>query len=408
MLSQADVHESIARYEELLQRAKIYRNALADLAKASNGLGAALEDCSRGKGLLDELREPLTNASGVQFLIANHQNILSDTFYRTYEIPLRDALETFVVDAEQRREEYGVELARKKKQLNECERKHLKLAQRRTRGLGEFREALQEMTTLADSMDKLKRDYSWSMLDEHREAWQRVATRSNVVLKATLQLYGAVANKGEQLEWSLVGVEDPWAAEGAQQRPSILPRPQSPRHTTPAADAGLFASLLGNVEDEPAQQRIEEHVDEQRRLIVTPAAIRRPMSRGSARSRSRQLVPTAAALEGPPLAPFEDAEEPPTPTLVLSQDVSPRRRQQQMSSTPSRPTTRASGQDTTPRKKQPPSQQQLPPPKFLSSRSSGSASATDEAANASATLAKHSERPFDDVPADVEIWQDSP
>ena len=432
-ISQSDVAESIARYEELLQRARQYRNALADLAKASNGLGSALEDCGRGKGL-EEMSEALGNAAGVQYLIANHQNVLSDTFYRTYEIPLRDNLETFVNETEERRETYCQELAAKKKLLSEREKRHLKLAQRKNRGLTEFREALREMTVLADDMDKLKQDFVFVQGEEHRASWRRVSTRSNIMLKATLQLYGAVASKSEQLEWALVGTPDPWTMElpGQEGRRSgddifaILPphtiqaRPQSPmpQSIVNGPEASLFASLLGNVQDDNVEARVQQHVQDQQRLkhrytqstvadqrgtlgrghvhgstvrsltssgdhrdheasfftlhgngpnLGTPA-MKRPASRGSARSRSRQLIQTAP-LSAPPetplgyidghdavvvvdggeldgdKSPFQDAEE---PAAQQPCEPSPRRRNQLSGSTrsrlgtPSRPTTKGS------------------------------------------------------------------
>lgn len=430
-ISQSDVAESIARYEELLQRARQYRNALADLAKASNGLGSALEDCGRGKGL-EEMSEALGNAAGVQYLIANHQNVLSDTFYRTYEIPLRDNLETFVNETEERRETYRQELATKKKLLSEREKRHLKLAQRKNRGLTEFREALREMTVLADDMDKLKQDFVFVQGEEHRASWRRVSTRSNIMLKATLQLYGAVASKSDQLEWALVGTPDPWTMEmpGQEGRRSgddifaILPphtiqaRPQSPmpQSVVNGPEASLFATLLGSVQDDNIEARVQQHVQDQRRMKhrytqsnatdgrqvlgrehVGPAtvhsltgsreirdateasfftlhgnqpnlgtpAMKRPASRGSARSRSRQLVHTVP-LSAPPetplghvedvadatgetdKSPFQDADEPAPTASAPAGEPSPRRRNQLSGSTrsrlgtPSRPTTKGS------------------------------------------------------------------
>ncbi|ORY83180.1 hypothetical protein BCR37DRAFT_346864, partial [Protomyces lactucae-debilis] len=194
VLSPDDIQYSISAYEVLLTTAKAYRNALATLAQTANAFGAALESCARLKGV-DDASEGLLSAAGLHFLIANHQSVLSDTVYRSYEIPLRENLESFVLDAGQRREEYLRELARRKKMLAEREKKHIALAHRNKRSLGEFRAALSDLTMLADDIDKLKSDYFFTSLGSHNDTWHRVSSRSGIVCKAELQLYSAIGQK---------------------------------------------------------------------------------------------------------------------------------------------------------------------------------------------------------------------
>jgi hypothetical protein len=251
VLSPDDIQASITAYEILLTTAKAYRNALATLAQTANAFGAALESCARLKGV-DEASEGLLSTAGLHFLIANHQSVLSDTVYRSYEIPLRENLESFIQDAGQRREAYLAELGRRKKLLAEREKKHLALAHRNKRSLSEFRTALNDLTMLADDIDKLKSDYFFTSLGSHHETWHRVATRSGIVCKAELQLYSAIGHKQECMMPFLRGIVDPWEAEARSgddlfsivPPQEILARPQSPSHET-----GLFASLLGTLHE---------------------------------------------------------------------------------------------------------------------------------------------------------------
>lgn len=251
LLSPADIEVSITAYENLLQTAKSYRNALVTLTENANAFGAALEECSRTKGV-DEAAEGLSNVAGLQYLLANHQSVLSDTIYRSFEIPLRESLENFVTNTEQRREEYKNELLKKTKLLAKREKEHLALAHKKKRSLNLFREALADLTKLADDIEQLKSDYFYNALDYHSETWFRVAARSNIVCKAELALYAGVAQKADHLEWSLVGTPDPWAHDirSGDELFSIVPpqdimaRPQSPSHDN---TGGLFQSLLGTI-----------------------------------------------------------------------------------------------------------------------------------------------------------------
>lgn len=67
VLGPSDIETSIAVYENLLHTAKLYRNSLAALSQCANAFGAALEECSRTKGV-DEAAEALINVAGLQYL----------------------------------------------------------------------------------------------------------------------------------------------------------------------------------------------------------------------------------------------------------------------------------------------------------------------------------------------------
>ena len=249
LLSPADIQEAITSYENLLDTAKSYRNALAALSEQANAFGAALEECARLKGL-DQAAEGLSNVAGLQYVLANRQSVLSDTVYRSFEIPLRENLENFVTNTEQRRETYAHELSEKKRLLTKREKAHLSLAHKNKRSLNQFREALSDLTRLADDIDKLKSDYFYNCLDDYSETWARVGMRSNIVCKAELSLYTGVAQKAEQLEWSLVGTPDPWSTEtrsGDELFAIVPPQEILARPQSPAIGEGLFQSLLGTI-----------------------------------------------------------------------------------------------------------------------------------------------------------------
>lgn len=388
LLCPSDIETSIAAYENLLQTAKSYRNQLASLSQSANAFGAALEQCSRTKGV-DEAADSLSNVAGLQYLLANHQSVLSDTIYRSFEIPLRENLENFVVTTEQRREEYKNDLSAKMKLLSKREKEHLALAHKKQRSLNKFREALADLTTLADDIEKLKSDYFYKALDYHCETWSRVAIRSNIVCKAELSLYAGVAQKAEHLEWSLVGTPDPWNQDARcgdeifQIVPpqAILARPQSPSHEI---SAGLFQSLLGAVEaqDSPGPPRRTHHPDgringkevheasffsvRQESMTTTmgskggsetlSVADRRSVDEQKREVKPHELLTTRINSEDP-TSPYQDAEESMNENYGVQQPSRPKSSKSHDETsmhTPSRPSSKRSNLQvlTTPNRKQ--------------------------------------------------------
>ncbi|CAG8703185.1 18567_t:CDS:2, partial [Acaulospora morrowiae] len=92
-LSRADIRASFEAYEQLLSSAKIYRNQMIAFAQASAGFGQALERMARCKGALDSAGPALQAAAGLHYLMSNHQQVLSDAFYKRFEIPLLENLD---------------------------------------------------------------------------------------------------------------------------------------------------------------------------------------------------------------------------------------------------------------------------------------------------------------------------
>ena len=90
--------------------AKAYRNALLAMSSATASFATAMEACSRSvllsipyiftdfrariKGCRSA-NAALAGAGGLQYLISNHEQILADTVYRQFEIPLLEALDDY-------------------------------------------------------------------------------------------------------------------------------------------------------------------------------------------------------------------------------------------------------------------------------------------------------------------------
>ncbi len=128
--------------------------------------------------------------------------------------------------------------------------------------LEQFKEALSDLTQMAEDIDKLKAMYYNTSFDAYTDTWSRVHLRTNLITKAELNLYTSVASKSESLNSLIAETPDPFVDQdcAANELFSIVPpfdilaRPQSPDRGMPkdyerdARDVA-FASLIGQMQD---------------------------------------------------------------------------------------------------------------------------------------------------------------
>ena len=76
----------------------------------------------------------LAGASGLQHLIANHEQLLADTVYRQFEIPLLEALDDYKLVTADRLAAYEKSLHLQSGVIRKTEAENMKNARRRKRG----------------------------------------------------------------------------------------------------------------------------------------------------------------------------------------------------------------------------------------------------------------------------------
>ncbi|KAG5520111.1 hypothetical protein PMAC_001187 [Pneumocystis sp. 'macacae'] len=212
IITQNDISTSIEAYQELLYAAKAYRHSLVQLSKTASSFGAALEKCARCKGVGDDDVSGFMLAGGMQYLIANHQQILGETLYRRFEIPLMEELDTFCAITQERNDMYQRQMKEKNKKIQEREAEHLRIGRKKQRDLATFRQALIDLSRLADDLERLKSDHYNGALDIIQETWSKVLERSALVIRAEVDIYEGIARKG----WSGGGLEEIMHKEGME------------------------------------------------------------------------------------------------------------------------------------------------------------------------------------------------
>ncbi|XXH03174.1 hypothetical protein Hte_009570 [Hypoxylon texense] len=225
VLTKNDLEQSQLAYSDLLATAKSYRVALAALSTAASAFGSALEACARLKeSRADALGPPggasLTNsfttkgsctadlllgASGVHHLIANHQQILSETVYRSFEVPLLHELDRWRRAIEDEDEAYRREAAQRSREIRRLEKEGLRLRrQQRRRDVAQFREHLVALTGRLDGLTALHADHARALLRDSQETSARILDASCSLVRAEVDIFEGLARKG----WTGGGLDE--------------------------------------------------------------------------------------------------------------------------------------------------------------------------------------------------------
>ncbi|RYO84788.1 hypothetical protein DL763_007353 [Monosporascus cannonballus] len=233
VLTKADLEQSQQAYSDLLATAKSYRVALATLSTAASAFGSALEACARLKESRAEsliaappgggashhqltassnsfaakgscTADLILSAGGVHHLIANHQQILSETVYRSFEVPLLHELDAWRRAVDDEEECYKAEVAVRSREIRRLEKEGLKLHRQRRRDVSVLREHLVELTARLDGLTVLHADHARALLRDSQEASARVLDAGCSLVRAEVDIFESLARKG----WSGGGLDE--------------------------------------------------------------------------------------------------------------------------------------------------------------------------------------------------------
>ncbi|SPC68127.1 related to IVY1 - phospholipid-binding protein [Ustilago sp. UG-2017b] len=229
LITRADLRTSLAAYEALLASAKAYTSAMLAMAKASSDLACALETCARVKGA-HESGPGLQAASGLHFLKSNYEQVLCDTFWKDFSIPLLSHYDTYRSACTDRQVSHDKAVASKSKELKQAEARNNRAGRKKERDLNSFRRALAELQSHVDAIDQLKAQYYNEVLDAEQEVWQFIESKVALVVRSQIEISERISSKGLNdpvLEAMLATIPDPFGSYGPAKQDgeifSILP-----------------------------------------------------------------------------------------------------------------------------------------------------------------------------------------
>ncbi|KAJ4418567.1 hypothetical protein N0V82_005452, partial [Gnomoniopsis sp. IMI 355080] len=226
----SDLAASQSAYANLLATAKTYRLALASLSSAASAFGSALESCARLKeARADSLAlaggphsshhhqaapstassgctaDSLLAAAGVQHLVANHEQILSETVYRSFEVPLLHELDKWRRDVDDEQSGYLAAVKKQSADIRKLERDGMRLhKQRGPRDVAQFRGHLVELTTKLDGLTALHGEHARTLLRESQDTSVKILEASCSLVRAEIDIFESLARKG----WSGGGLDE--------------------------------------------------------------------------------------------------------------------------------------------------------------------------------------------------------
>lgn len=196
LITDNDVKETLDVYTQLLRASQNYRAALDQVCSAASDFGSALEACARLKGS-GSASDGLMNCSGVQYLIANKQQLLERVLASDFEVPVSEEISHFQQLRLQADLAFQQESREKVHALKTSEHINRKLAKKKYRNITAYRTNLQDLTQQLDEIDRLKHDY-------YVESFDHVQAASTAILKSTKSIVGletaisdSVAQKGD-------------------------------------------------------------------------------------------------------------------------------------------------------------------------------------------------------------------
>lgn len=299
VITKADLERSQEAYADLLTSAKAYRVALAALSTAASTFGSALEACARLKEARSEPIGPagtanmtasfttkgqctadtLMSASGVHHLIANHQQILSETVYRSFEVPLLHELDKWQTVIGDEEETYQHNIKAQSREVKRLEKEGLKLHKQRRRDVARFRAHLVELTYKLDGLTSLHADHARTLLRESQETSGRIVDASCSLVRAEVDIFESLARKG----WSGGGLDD--VLEKGQDLFAIEDDPFHGASTSGGEGVKLFSilppkSILADTASEPRSESLLADGERYQSLAAT-AADAKPQSADS-------------------------------------------------------------------------------------------------------------------------------
>lgn len=225
MLTKPDLELSQSAYADLISSAKAYRLALAALSVSASNFGGSLEACARLKEARCEVISPgngmgslsnswnakgsctadsLLAASGVHQLIANHQQILSEVVYRSFEVPLLHELDSWKRKIEEEEVTYQNSAKAMSKEIRKMEKDGMKVYKSRKRDVKRFREHLVQLTAKLDGLTTLHGGHARGLLRDCQETSGRIVECSAGLVRAEVDIFEALARKG----WNGGGLDE--------------------------------------------------------------------------------------------------------------------------------------------------------------------------------------------------------
>lgn len=215
LVTKTDISKTTEAYNQILEASEEYRKALLHVAEAAGNFGAALEMGAKCKGS-GNAADGLLSASGLYFLVANHQQILAHSVKESFELPVSQEINKFKLTAAKNDEIFKNNIKEKITNLKKQERENMKMSKLKSRNLVTYKSKLLQLTTHIDEIDRAKHDYYQSAFDIVQDTSFNILNQVGSIVRAQVEIYEGIARKGWSgggLDELIAGCPDPFTNE---------------------------------------------------------------------------------------------------------------------------------------------------------------------------------------------------
>lgn len=233
-IRRSDIHASLEAYERLLGASKAYTSTMLAMSKASSDLAQALEDCSHVKGA-HTCGTSFQAACGLHYLKSNYEQVLCDTFWKEFSIPLLSQLDVYRSTVHERQMFHEKAITEKSRLLKEIESKYQKEGKRRDRDLNTFRLMLTELQEKLNEIEDIKAQHYTDALEYEEQTWEYLASKVALLVRSQTEIAERLTSKASSdplLESIVASIPDPFNTYGPPKREDELFTILQPSSTT--------------------------------------------------------------------------------------------------------------------------------------------------------------------------------
>ncbi|WFD28217.1 hypothetical protein MNAN1_003223 [Malassezia nana] len=273
-IRRADISASLQAYERLLSATKAYTTTMLAMSKASSELAEALEDCSRIKGA--HAKGPMFQAAcGLHYLKSNYEQVLCDTFWKEFSIPLLSQLDLYRTNVRERQLAHESEMAQQSRVLKDIETKYQREGRKKRRDLNSFRTMLTELQAKVNEMENTKAQHYTDVLEHEDQTWAFLASKVMLLVRAQVDMADRLSTKAVTdpvLESMMASIPDPFGSYGPAKREGELFTILQPAHAPDALGASPAAGLSRPDSGTEAETPESHPHDEDRALFPWPSS----------------------------------------------------------------------------------------------------------------------------------------
>ncbi|QLL34814.1 hypothetical protein HG536_0H01890 [Torulaspora globosa] len=216
LVTKRDMKDTVDAMSELRSSSRGYACSLREVSNHAGCMAQALEKLARLKGCSDGTAEKFLSASGLFYLVANHENIMARCLDSALDEELLEEIDEFQVGFRTMENEFKKECKEQSMKLKLQEKHNTKLAKRKVRNLVQYKESLLNLQLQLDHLETLRHDFYQNSYNLVESTCDKVLDKMATVSRARVEISESVARKGWSgggLDELLIDAEDPFGKD---------------------------------------------------------------------------------------------------------------------------------------------------------------------------------------------------